>query len=74
MYGMHVHRAVIASGDHVSGVSVHLVDEEYDHGAQVEVPGVPGGTPESLAERVLAKEHEFLPAVLGRIVVGDLKL
>jgi len=77
MYGMHVHRAVIASGDRVSGVTVHLVDEEYDHGrvlAQMEIPVVPDDSPESLADRVLKKEHQFLPEVLGRIVKGDLKL
>lgn len=77
MFGMHVHRSVIASGDRVSGVSVHLVDEEYDHGrvlAQAEVPVVPGDTPEALAERVLKKEHQFLPEVLSRIEKGELKL
>ena len=35
MYGEHVHRAVLASGDRESGASVHLVDEEYDRGPVV---------------------------------------
>ena len=77
MFGMHVHRSVIASGDRISGVSVHLVDEEYDHGrvlAQAEVPVEPDDTPESLAERVLKKEHEFLPEVVSRIAKGELSL
>lgn len=77
MFGIHVHRSVIASGDRVSGVSVHLVDEEYDHGrviAQAEVSVATHDTPESLAERVLKKEHEFLPEVLSRIVKGELTL
>ncbi len=33
MFGRHVHEAVIAAGERRSGASVHLVDEEYDHGA-----------------------------------------
>lgn len=77
MYGIHVHRAVIASGTRVSGVSVHLVDEEYDHGrvlAQAEVPVYPNDTPETLAERVLQKEREFLPAVLTRIAKNQIAL
>ncbi|MEE9187423.1 MAG: phosphoribosylglycinamide formyltransferase, partial [Bacteroidota bacterium] len=32
MYGAHVHEAVIASGVKLTGVTVHIVDEEYDHG------------------------------------------
>jgi phosphoribosylglycinamide formyltransferase 1 len=64
MYGMHVHRAVIASGARVSGATVHFVDERYDEGAiiaQWPVPVLPGDTPESLAGRVLAVEHRLLP-------------
>jgi phosphoribosylglycinamide formyltransferase-1 len=67
MYGMHVHEAVIAAGDTVSGVTVHMVDEEYDHGAVVlqrEVPVLPGDTPETLAARVLQVEHRLYPEAL----------
>jgi phosphoribosylglycinamide formyltransferase-1 len=62
MYGIHVHEAVIASGVKVTGVTVHLVDEIYDHGAIVMqkcVPVLDDDTPESLAERVLKVEHEL---------------
>lgn len=67
MYGMHVHEAVIASGAKVSGATVHLVDEEFDHGKiilQKSVPVKPDDTPETLAERVLKVEHELLPRVV----------
>jgi phosphoribosylglycinamide formyltransferase-1 len=67
MYGRRVHEAVLASGARVSGVTVHLVDEQYDHGpilAQWPVPVRPGDTPERLAARVLAAEHKLLPAVV----------
>jgi phosphoribosylglycinamide formyltransferase 1 len=70
MYGMHVHRAVLASGDVVSGASVHRVDAEYDTGeviAQREVPVLPGDTPEALAARVQLAERALLVEVLRRL-------
>jgi phosphoribosylglycinamide formyltransferase-1 len=50
MYGMHVHEAVIASGETESGVSIHIVDAEYDTGpviAQARVSIEPTDTPET---------------------------
>lgn len=67
MYGHHVHEAVLAAGDPVTGASVHLVDEEYDRGpvlGQAQVPVLPGDTPEALAARVLEIEHRLLPAAV----------
>lgn len=67
MYGKRVHEAVLASGATESGVTVHLVDEEYDHGAmlaQVRVAVRPDDTPETLAARVLQQEHLLLPEVV----------
>jgi phosphoribosylglycinamide formyltransferase-1 len=67
MYGMRVHRAVLESGARVSGPSVHLVTAEYDRGpilAQWPVPVLAGDTPETLRDRVLAVEHQILPAVV----------
>ena len=77
MYGERVHAAVLESGDCVSGVSVHLVDEEYDRGpviSQVEVPVLPDDTPETLAARVLAQEHILYPRTLQRIASGEIDL
>lgn len=68
MYGMNVHKAVIESGDRISGATVHMVDEIYDHGAiliQRVVPVMPGDTPEILAARVLEVEHRILPQAAG---------
>jgi phosphoribosylglycinamide formyltransferase-1 len=67
MYGLHVHEAVIAAGDKVSGCTVHFVDNVYDHGPvilkrQVEVK--PGDTPETLQSRVFAAECEAYPEAL----------
>jgi formyltetrahydrofolate-dependent phosphoribosylglycinamide formyltransferase len=67
MYGINVHRAVLTSGATVSGASVHLVDAVYDRGrivAQWPVPVQRDDTPEALHERVLAVEHQLLPAVV----------
>ncbi|MDQ3555430.1 MAG: phosphoribosylglycinamide formyltransferase [Gemmatimonadota bacterium] len=67
MYGMHVHRAVLASGARVSGATVHRVGDAYDSGpilAQWPVPVLPDDTPERLAARVLAVEHRLLPGVV----------
>ena len=67
MYGRRVHEAVLASGARLSGATVHVVDEQYDHGpvvAQWPVPVRPGDAPEDLAARVLAVEHRLLPAVV----------
>jgi phosphoribosylglycinamide formyltransferase-1 len=61
MYGMHVHEAVIKSGVKITGVTVHIVDEVYDHGAivmQKPVEVKDDDTPETLAERVLKVEHD----------------
>jgi len=67
MYGMHVHRAVIEYGVHWSGVTVHLVDEEYDHGPivlQEPVPVYADDTPEALADRIRPVEHRLYPEAL----------
>lgn len=68
MYGMHVHRAVLASGEKVSGCTVHLVDNELDHGrtlAETLVPVMPGESPESLQKRVYTEEMELYPKALA---------
>lgn len=73
MYGRRVHAAVLASGATASGATVHYVDEHYDRGpivAQRTVPVLPGDTPETLAARVLAVEHELLPQVVLELARG----
>jgi phosphoribosylglycinamide formyltransferase-1 len=77
MYGHHVHAAVIAACDRVSGVSVHLVDGEYDTGrvlAQREVAVEAGDDAASLAARIQSVERPFLAEVLQRIATGQLTL
>jgi phosphoribosylglycinamide formyltransferase-1 len=77
MYGRRVHAAVIAAGDAYSGASVHLVDDEYDHGrviAQVEIAVLAGDTPETLEARVMAAEPKLFVDTLARIARGELRL
>ena len=67
MYGMRVHRAVLAAGCRVSGPTVHHVDEDYDRGriiAQWPVPVLPDDSPERLAARVLRVEHALYPLAI----------
>ena len=66
-YGMKVHEAVLKSGAEYSGVTVHFVDEKYDHGpiiSQRKVKVLDTDTVEVLAERVLKVEHELYPEVV----------
>lgn len=77
MYGRRVHEAVIASGAPQSGIVIHLVDEEYDHGptlAERVVPVQPGDTAESLEARIRAEEPGFFVETLQRLARGELKL
>jgi phosphoribosylglycinamide formyltransferase-1 len=77
MYGKFVHEAVIASGEIETGVTIHIVDQNYDTGpiiAQKHIPVLPGDTPASLAKRVLEHEHTFFPETLQKIVTGEITL
>lgn len=68
-HGMHVHRAVLARGCTVTGCTVHLVDNEYDHGhilLQKTVPVLADDTADSLAARVFAAECVALPEAIAR--------
>ena len=70
MYGMHVHEAVVASGESESGCSVHYVTKEYDEGTviwQEKCPVLPDDNPETLASRVLVLEHRAYFAALKEV-------
>lgn len=67
MYGMKVHEDVIASGDKETGITIHLVDEEYDHGQilfQKSCPVLPGDTADDVANRVHRLEYEYYPLII----------
>ena len=72
MYGARVHEAVIASGTEETGVTVHLVDDDYDRGAiiaQWRVPVEKSDTADSLAARVLNVEHTVYPRAVEMVAI-----
>ncbi|TVR73616.1 MAG: phosphoribosylglycinamide formyltransferase [Marinilabiliales bacterium] len=74
MYGMRVHKAVIEAGDKFSGITVHMVNEDYDSGSIVSQHTCEvrqDDTPESLAERVHKLEHHWYPRIIGRLLDED---
>ena len=76
-YGDRVHRAVLDRGVRVTGVTVHFVDDHYDHGPivhQVAVPVAGDDTVETLGDRVFAAECEAYPEALRRLLAGELIL
>jgi phosphoribosylglycinamide formyltransferase-1 len=71
MYGARVHEAVIAAGEKESGITIHYVDEWYDHGNiifQARCPVEEGDTAESLANKIHRLEHEHYPDVIESIL------
>ncbi|MCL5271673.1 MAG: phosphoribosylglycinamide formyltransferase [bacterium] len=77
MFGIHPHEAVLAAGDAESGATVHLVTADYDRGPilrQERVPVLPGDTPETLQQRVLAVEHTIYAEVIAEIAAGRIPL
>ncbi len=70
MYGKRVHEAVLAAGEKVTGVTIHVVDEHYDAGpivSQSQVPILEGDTADTLAARVLVEEHRLYVETLQKI-------
>lgn len=75
MYGDRVHEAVLKAQEKESGITIHLVNDEYDSGqiifqAKCEVKA--DDTPDSLATRIHALEHKYFPEVIEKWVKGTL--
>lgn len=73
MYGHHVHEAVVENHEKESGITIHLVDEQYDNGRylfQAVCPVAPNDTPEMLAEKVHQLEYEHFPHVIEQTVLS----
>jgi phosphoribosylglycinamide formyltransferase-1 len=71
MYGNHVHEAVIAAKAKESGITIHYVDEEYDHGAtifQAHCPVSDNDTAITLATRIHALEHQYYSRVIEELI------
>lgn len=75
--GLDTHTRAIAAGDKHHGCSVHMVTEEMDDGlvlARRIVTVRPDDTPDQLAARVLAEEHQLYPSLLGALATGLLTI
>jgi phosphoribosylglycinamide formyltransferase 1 len=75
--GLHTHRRALQAGCKVAGATVHFVTAELDHGpivAQAVVPVLVGDTEETLAQRVLEREHVLYPMALGWWVRDELRI
>lgn len=71
MYGDRVHKAVVECGDSESGITIHLIDEQYDKGTtffQAKCPVLPTDTPDDVAAKVHALEYEHFPHVIEEIM------
>ena len=71
MYGDRVHKAVVECGDTESGITIHLIDAEYDKGTtffQAKCPVLPTDTPDDVATKVHALEYEHFPHVIAEII------
>lgn len=72
MYGDHVHKAVLAAKEKESGITIHIVNEEFDSGPiifQAKCEVKEDDTPDSLATRIHALEHRYFPEVIGKWVM-----
>lgn len=75
--GAHAVAQALAHGVKVTGVTVHFVDEEVDHGpiiAQRPVPVLPGDTEETLHERIQVEEHKIYPEVVSAFAAGRVRV
>ena len=76
LYGHHVHKAVLEAGEKKSGITVHLVDEQYDHGQhlfQARCTVDENETPETLAGKIHLLEQTHFPAVVDEYIVKHLE-
>ena len=74
MYGMKVHQAVIDARDKESGITVHLVNENYDEGDiifQAKCKVESQDTADTLAVKIHELEHQYFPKVIEEVVLGN---
>ena len=71
MYGDAVHEAVLKAGEKQSGITIHYVDEIYDHGKiifQATCPVEENDTAETLAKKIHALEHLYYSAEIEKLL------
>ena len=76
MYGRFVHEAVVANKETESGITIHFVNEHYDEGAiifQTRCALAPTDSPDDLARKIQALEHDFFPKVIEKVAMQELE-
>lgn len=71
MYGHHVHEAVKAAGERETGITIHYVDAEFDHGdtiAQFRTPLAPEDTVEDIEHKIHELEQKYFPWVIDKAI------
>jgi formyltetrahydrofolate-dependent phosphoribosylglycinamide formyltransferase len=71
MYGANVHQAVIENNEKESGITIHFVDEIYDHGKiifQEKCEIESGESVSSLANKIHKLEHKHFPRVIAEVI------
>ncbi len=72
MYGSAVHEAIIKANEKESGITIHYVDNKYDHGEtvfQAKCKLTENETAESLAGKIHQLEHEYYPAIINKLLI-----
>ncbi len=73
MYGIHVHTAVAEAGEKETGITIHLVDENYDNGqkiAQIYTAIESTDTPEQIALKVKQLEAAYFPSIVEKYILS----
>ncbi len=73
MYGSKVHEAIKAAGEHETGITIHLVDQNYDEGKilfQATITIAPTDTPDKIAEKVHSLEHENYTRIIENWILS----
>lgn len=77
MYGHFVHEAVVLAQDKESGITIHLVNENYDEGKilfQARCQIGESDTPEKVAQKVLTLEHRYFPEIIEKTIKNTLPI
>ncbi len=77
MYGDNVYKTILNANEKETGISIHIVNEEYDQGpvvAQIKLPIYKKDSLESLREQVKKEEHKFLIETVNKICKGNISL
>jgi len=71
MYGSNVHEAVFAAKEKESGITIHLVNKEYDKGKhllQKTIKILASESPKKIASKVLKLEHKYYPQIIEKFI------